>query len=251
MRIYPSTADISVIDQSEPDFASPRHSHPQAQLIYAVSGVVEVTTEAGSWVVPPSRAVWVPAAMPHATRSHGPVEFRALLIGPAAPGAPGERPLTCMVVEVTPLLRELILKLARVSKSASHDPDLIEAIIKLLMMELQFLPVAALSLPMPKTPELLFLCERVRADLTSTVSIEAAVTQLGMSRASFMRHFKTETAMSFGRWQQQARLLKALALLAEGRSILNVALDCGYDSPSAFTAMFRRSLGKTPSDYFG
>ena len=71
-----------------------------------------------------------------------------------------------------------------------------------------------------------------------------------MSRASFMRLFQRETGMSFLRWRQQARLLLALALLAEGQSILSVALACGYDSPSAFSAMFRRVLGKSPSEYF-
>ena len=247
MNVQPVTDHVAVISQSERHFASMRHSHPQAQLIYAVSGVVEVTTDTGTWVVPPSRAVWVPAGMEHETRSYGRVEFRALLIDSA--GA-WDLPEECLVVEVTPLLRELILKLARVSGAVDGSRDLIEAIISLLMMEMSFLPVAALCLPMPTTPALAQLCERLRADPAAAISIETAAAALGTSRASFMRHFKAETFMSFGRWQQQARLLKALALLAEGRPILTVALDCGYDSPSAFAAMFRRSLGKPPGNYF-
>ena len=73
---------------------------------------------------------------------------------------------------------------------------------------------------------------------------------LKMSRATFMRLFRRETKMSFGKWRQQARMLNALLLLAEGRSILDVALECGYESPSAFSAAFRRSLGQPPKSYF-
>ncbi|MFK0161479.1 helix-turn-helix transcriptional regulator [Rhizobium sp. NPDC090279] len=92
-------------------------------------------------------------------------------------------------------------------------------------------------------------CETMLGDLASTILIEEAATTLHMSRATPMRLFQRETGLSFGR-RRQARMLKALTLPAEGRSVLDVALDCGYDSPSAFSAMFRRSLGRSPRDYF-
>jgi AraC-like DNA-binding protein len=117
-------------------------------------------------------------------------------------------------------------------------------------MELSFLPVEALNLPTPNHPGLAQLCNRVRNNLADPLSIEDAASSLHMSRATFMRLFQRETKMSFGRWRQQARMLGALSLLAEGQSVLHVALACGYDSPSAFTAMFRRSLGHPPSSYF-
>jgi AraC-like DNA-binding protein len=56
--------------------------------------------------------------------------------------------------------------------------------------------------------------------------------------------------MSFGPWRRQALLLASLSRLAAGEPVTNIALDLGYDSPSAFTAMFRRTLGVTPSRYF-
>jgi AraC-like DNA-binding protein len=56
--------------------------------------------------------------------------------------------------------------------------------------------------------------------------------------------------MSFRAWRQQLRLLRGLELLAAGAPVTRVALDLGYESTSAFTAMFRRVLGTTPTAYF-
>ena len=238
---------IVVLSRDERRFASARHTHRQAQLIYAISGVVSVTTADGTWVVPPSRAVWVPAGIEHETKSHASVRFRALLMDPAeAEGLPG----ACAVVEVTPLLRELILRLAMLAE-APGDADFGRAVTRLLLMELSFLSVEPLNLPIPRHGRLARFCEWIRSDPARPMSLEEASGALHMSRSSFMRLFRRETGLNFAHWRQQARLLHALSLLAEGQSILAVALACGYDSPSAFSAMFRRSLGRSPSGYFG
>jgi len=237
---------VVVISQDAHCFASARHMHEEAQLIYAISGVVSVTTTDGTWVVPPSRAVWVPAGIEHETKSHARVQFRALLVDPAdVKGLPG----VCAVVEVKPLLRELILRLAALAERPG-SADLVGAVTRLLLLELSFLPVEPLNLPKPKHVQLARFCEWIQSDPARAVSLEEAASALHMSRSSFMRLFKRETDLSFAHWRQQARLLCALSLLAEGQSILNVALACGYDSPSAFSAMFRRSLGRSPSEYF-
>lgn len=237
---------IAVIAHDDRRFTSSRHSHKQAQLLYAVSGVISLTTDSGTWVVPPSRAVWLPPHLEHVTASHTSVQFRSLLIDVEGKDT---LPKECMVVEVTPLLRELILRLAGLVDKPDHK-KVAEAVIPLLLLELTFLPAQPLKLPLPKHPVLSAFCEIVLGDLASTTSIEEAAKGLHMSRATLMRLFQRETGLSFGRWRQQARMLKALTLLAEGRSVLNVALDCGYESSSAFSAMFRRSLGRPPRDYF-
>ncbi|MFT3999047.1 MAG: helix-turn-helix transcriptional regulator [Rhizobium sp.] len=237
---------VAVIAHDDRHFTSARHSHRQAQLLYAVSGVISLTTDNGTWVVPPSRAVWLPPNLEHVTASHTSIQFRSLLIDVEGKDT---LPKECMVVEVTPLLRELILRLA----GLVDKPDLREvadAVIRLLLLELTFLPAQPLNLPLPKHPALAAFCETMLGDLARTISIEEAADALHMSRATLMRLFQRETGLSFGRWRQQARMLKALTLLAEGRSILDTALECGYDSPSAFSAMFRRSLGRSPREYF-
>jgi AraC-like DNA-binding protein len=174
------------------------------------------------------------------------VKFRSLLIDTREmQGLPDE----CLVVAITPLLRELILKLADLAENPGSR-DRTDAVVRLLLMELSFQPAQPLNLPTPKHPGLAQICERLRNDLTETLSVEGAAAILHMSRATFMRLFKRETGVSFGHWRQQARMLAALAMLAEGRSVLDVAFECGYNSPSAFSAMFRRSLGCSPSAYF-
>ncbi|MGV1757088.1 AraC family transcriptional regulator [Rhizobium sp. A22-96] len=240
------TDDVAVIAHDDHRFSSPRHSHHQAQLLYAVSGVISLTTGSGTWVVPPSRAVWLPPNLEHVTTSHTSVRFRSLLIEAESNAA---LPKDCMVVEVTPLLRELILRLAELVDK-SDKQEMADAVIRLLLLELSFLPAQPLNLPMPTHAVLTEFCHRMRNELARELSVEQAAQQLHMSRATFMRLFQRETGLSFGKWRQQARMLKALTLLAEGRGILDVALECGYDSPSAFSAMFRRSLGRAPRDYF-
>jgi AraC-like DNA-binding protein len=58
-----------------------------------------------------------------------------------------------------------------------------------------------------------------------------------------------ETGMTFGAWRERLRLTAAVARLGEGEPVTAVAYDLGYQSPSAFIAMFRRSLGDTPGRY--
>lgn len=240
------TEGVAVIAHDQHRFSSPRHSHREAQLLYAVNGVVSLTTDSGTWVVPPSRAVWLPPNLEHATASHTNVQFRSLLIDThGIPALPNE----CMVVEVTPLLRELILRLASLVGMPERR-EIAEAVVGLLLLELTFLPAQPLNLPLPKHAALAEFCDRICNDLGSDISVEQAAHELHMSRATFMRLFQRETGLSFGRWRQQARMLRALMLLAEGKTILDVALECGYESPSAFSAMFKRSLGRSPRDYF-
>lgn len=240
------TDEIAVIAHDGHRFSGPKHSHGEAQLLYAVSGVVSIKTDKGTWVVPPSRAVWLPPKLEHETSSHAGVQFRSLLIDTSEiQGLPDE----CLVVAITPLLRELILKLANLAENPGSR-DRTDAVVRLLLMELSFQPAQPLNLPTPNYPKLALICERLRHNLAKSLSLEEAAATLNMSRATFMRLFKRETGMSFGHWRQQARMLDALTMLAEGRSVLDVALDCGYNSPSAFSAMFRRSLGSPPSSYF-
>ncbi|WP_322514501.1 helix-turn-helix transcriptional regulator [Rhodopseudomonas palustris] len=246
MPVQAVTDHVAVLSQDAPRFASLRHSHSQAQLIYAISGVVSVTTADGTWVVPPSRAVWVPAGIEHDTRSHSAVQFRALLVESSeAKGLP----VVCTAIEVTPLLRELILRLAVIADAPGRK-EFRCAVTQLLLLELARLPVEPLSLPTPSHAQLARFCDQIRGEPARSIALVDAARALHMSRASLMRLFQRETGMSFLRWRQQARLLHALSLLAEGQSVLNVALACGYDSPSAFSAMFRRSLGRSPSAYF-
>lgn len=228
-------------------FFIPPHAHKRSQIIYASSGVMRVQTPQGAWVVPPHRAVWVPAGVVHDVRMAGAVAMRTLYI---VPDVVRTLPDECCVVAVTPLLRELILR--AVELPLLYDESGAEGrLMALILDELRVLPVLPLNLPMPTDPRLLRICRAILDGPGDTRTLGAWGRQVGASGRTLARGFVRETGMTFGRWRQQARLLEALTRLAHSQSVTTIALDLGYDSPSAFTSMFRRALGRTPSAYFG
>ncbi len=207
---------------------------------------MQVTTRLGSWVVPPGRGVWVPAKVVHSLRITGQVAARTLFIDPLARA---DLPAQCQVVQVSPLLRELIISAMEIAPgypSGGRD----ERIMELILDELRVLPSLPLHLPEPREASLLALCRHIQATLAQPWTLEQAAERLNVSGRTLSRRFQRETGLRFGDWVRRARLLAALNALAIGRSVLEVALDLGYDSPSAFSAMFRRVLGVAPSDYF-
>jgi AraC-like DNA-binding protein len=222
------------------------HAHPRHQLIHASSGVMRISTAQGAFVVPPHRAVWMPAHEVHDVRMAGAVAMRTLYVAPETV-APVSR--QCCVVAVSPLLRELILRAT--SLPLLYDEGGAEGrVMALILDELRVLPVLPLALPMPSDARLLKMCRAMLDDPSDTSTLAGWGKRIGASSRTLARSFQRETGLSFARWRQQARLLEALSRLAQGHSVTTVALDLGYDSPSAFTSMFRRALGRTPSTYF-
>jgi len=228
-------------------FAIPRHCHDRAQLIYAIAGVMRVTTDDGTWVVPPHRAVWVPAGEMHEIRHCGVVAMRTLYIDRAAAAALPQR---CGVVEVLPLLRELILAATEQDPGRADPSGRYPLLEQLILHELATLPVMPLHLPLPRDKRLAAICTALLAAPETNDTLDDWADRVGASRRTLARHFQVETGMSFGNWRQQLRLIEALSRLAAGQPVTVVAQDLGYDSPSAFTAMFRRTLGRAPSRYF-
>lgn len=221
------------------------HCHERAQLLYAASGLIQVRTPDGEWLVPPLRAVWVPSGTEHSVRMMTAVAMRSLFIDPAAtPGAP----VHCTVVEITPLMRELIMQAARepVERLATRRSALLA---DLLLDEFSRLPSLPLHLPLPREARLRRVCEAILARPDLTLTLEQWGDRAGASARTLTRLFLAETGMTYGAWLRQARLSAAIARLAQGASVVRVADQLGYRSASAFIAMFRRALGSTPSRY--
>lgn len=223
------------------------HTHERAQLLYAVQGVMRVTTAAGVWVVPPQRAVWIPPGIEHHVQAQGtPLSLRSLYIRDDVLAG---LPEACCVVTVSPLLRELIL-------TAMSLPDVVPAdspsarLVQVLLDRIEGLPVAPLHLPIAADRRLRRIAETLLADPADPRTLADWAQGIGASERTLARLFTRETGMTFGQWRQQVRLLAALARLASGDSVTDVAFDLGYASQSAFIAMFRRTLGKTPGRYF-
>ena len=227
-------------------YSSDHHWHARGQLVYACDGVVKVTTEQGAWIVPQHRAVWIPAKIEHQIESAGAFSMRSLYIQDDP-----ELKLSdvCGVVGVSPLLRELIL-------TAAEAPQLYDVsgrdsrVMDLILDEVRSLPVEPLHLPEPTDSRLRQITAALRENPADTRTLEAWGRVAGASPRTLARLFSAETGMTFRQWQQQARLLGGLMRLAKGEPVTAVALDVGYENPSAFISMFRRTLGVTPGRYF-
>ncbi|WP_341912901.1 helix-turn-helix transcriptional regulator [Ferrovibrio terrae] len=228
------------------------HSHERGQLIYATTGVMRVSTapkdkeNGGTWVVPPQRALWIPPGIAHEIHMSGAVAMRTLYIAAdTAAALPG----SCQVIEVSDLLRALIL--AAMEEPVEYEAGSRgEAIAQLLLHELRGVAVVPLHLPLPQDARLQAVCRLMLDRLSDNTDIETLAREAGMSSRSLARLFQRETGLGFQAWRQQARLAEALAQLSGGKPVALVARDLGYASPAAFTAMFRRSLGITPGRYF-
>lgn len=223
-----------------------RHRHVRAQLVYASRGVMRVDTPSGLWIVPPVRAVWIPAGVDHEISVSTNICMRTLFLD-----AELSRPLPreCRTIEVSPLLRELILRIVEMGNDASCS-KMVDLAGALLIEEMNAPNIRSLHLPLPRDPRLVRVCRNILADPADNKSCAQWGETAGASVRTLERLFQKETGLSFGAWRRQARLLASLEHLAAGKPITNVALDMGYRSPSAFTAMFRRSLGRPPSDMY-
>jgi AraC-like DNA-binding protein len=228
------------------DFEVTPHRHARAQFLHGSSGVMTIRTGHGAWVVPPQEAVWIPAGVEHSLRMIGPVSTRSLYVQPEVATA---MPTTCQVFAISPLMRELLL--AAVDLPVDYVEDSRDGLLMALALhELQRLQPLPLSLPFPADAKLGRRCQKFLARPNAGDQIDRWAESLAMSRRSFTRFFKKETGMSFAHWARQACLLAALRRLALGEAVTTLALDLGYESPAAFTTMFKKSLGVPPSRYF-
>lgn len=224
----------------------PAHRHRRAQLIYGISGAISVVTERGVWVVPGTRGAWIPAGLTHSMTCAGGVAMRTLYI---EPGSAGHLPTSPTVVSVPPLLRELIDEATRLP--VEYDREGRDGkVMELLLLSLTPRPIPALHLPVPDGAPLAELCAAIQRDPAARWTTPHAAAHAHMSPRSLQRRFPAATGMSLARWVQQARLVHAVTLLARGTPVTAVASGVGYDTPSAFTAMFRRTLGAPPTAYF-
>ena len=246
--INPDIASTPVvgIDENYPALAGSFHRHRRAQLVYAAEGTIKVTTEAGSWVVPPQRAVWIPGDNLHKVDSRRPFRLSTVYFDiNRFCGLPEK----VSVLSITLLVRELILATTQLPPNWSLEgPE--GRLVFVLVDQLNTLPILPLALPTARDKRVLKVCEALQAAPSDNRSLEMWAIAVSASPRNLARLFVRDTGITFGAWRQQLRLLYALEALAEGQQVTQVALNLGYESVSAFGAMFRSALGKTPGRYF-
>lgn len=224
----------------------PLHFHNRDQLVYASRGVMTIRTRDGAWVVPPHRAVWIPAEIPHTITMSGLVAMRTLYLKPKLAK---NLPRNCCVINVSGLLKELILHacsmhaLKQTVRWQSH-------LLAVILHQLEAAPTIPLQLPHLSDPRLVRIAEILMSNPRDGRTLAQLCRATGAGKRSVERLFQREVGMTFGKWRQQLRLMRGMQLLAEGAKVTHAALESGYNTPSAFVSMFRKTLGVTPTSYF-
>lgn len=240
-------APVTVLATDQPARTRfPPHAHSSAQLIYAISGVMIVRSAAGSWVVPTGRAVWLPGDIRHEIEIACDVQIRTVYV---AAGARDKLPDSCQVILVSALLRELIVAAVSIRPAGDYGGRE-QRMLQLILDEICIAEPLHLHVPMPRHPALVELCAELIAQPSLEATMQDWANRANMNPRTFARAFQRETGMTHGSWCRHTRVLLSLPQLASGASVLDVALEHGYESPSAFTAMFRKVLGVAPTEYF-
>jgi AraC-like DNA-binding protein len=221
------------------------HAHPWGQLIYAVSGTMQVLAGNMLWLVPPTRALWAPAGVVHAIEMRGAVAMRTIYV-------PVERssglPAHSHAIDVEPLLREVILHIVGLrllrTDEAAHQ-HMAQVFLDLVAAA----PSLPLFVPMPRDARAQSVARTLQDDPAAEAKIDAVARKAGASVRTLQRLFREETGMRFVEWRQRLRLLHAIALLEQDASVTQAGAAAGYASTSAFIAAFRQQMGETPSRY--
>lgn len=226
-----------------PGFLVPEHAHGADQVIFATRGVMEISAGSSLWVIPPQFAVWIPAKTSHRIRMPRAVSMRTLYLRPGtAPRMPSE----CAVLHVAPLLREVIVEIVRLGALKTRNP-LHNAFLEVLVSLLADASPIPTGLMLPRDPRALKAARDSLAD--PSLAVARLCRSAGLSARTMERIFRREVGVSFEAWRRQARLMRGIELLAGGSTVKEAAFAVGYQNPSAFVQMFRKTLGSTPKEW--
>ncbi|MEU5974172.1 helix-turn-helix transcriptional regulator [Streptomyces sp. NPDC047315] len=218
------------------------HSHSQHQLAWSSRGVISVAVDDTFWVLPPTRALWIPAGVVHQPGATREAVLSSLYFRPELCTVDWSEPTP---VAVDGLLARLIVHLGR--DDLADDARLrAEAVVPDLLHPL---PAAPIDVPSPHDERVRAVVDALLADPADPRTLDAHARAIGVSRRTLTRLFVHDTGMHFDRWRTHARLRAALPLLAEGQPVSRVAHAVGYATASAFLAAFRRTVGTSPSRY--
>jgi AraC-like DNA-binding protein len=233
------------VDFADYEAEGVRHQHPQGQLVLALHGAVTCRAESGVWIVPPDCGIWIPGGIPHSNQVTSNARLTYLFVEPGAAMLPAE----CCTLSVSPMLREMIHRVADLSDGDAPDAH-VERIMRVMLDELALMPRERLELPVSDHPKVALIAAALLADPSDRRTLGQWAEHVALSERSLKRLMVQETGLSFGRWRRQLHLVIALRELAGGAPVQRVANDLGYESTTAFIVMFKKAFGTTPSRYF-
>lgn len=230
------------------------HQHPWAQVAMSSTGVIRMTAAHSTYIVPPTRALWIPPGVEHVVTVLEDAEIRTLYVDPGATlgdrgRADGPEWQACRVLEVSSLLRELVAALDDAPGESDPTPREL-GLGALVLDELSRASRVRLGVDLPADPRLRGLCEAVLDAPARWSSLDDLAAHAGASARTVARLFRSELGTTFQQWRQQVLLAHALSLAARRVPMATIAAELGYASASAFTAMVKRSVGAPPSRFF-
>jgi AraC-like DNA-binding protein len=222
------------------------HQHPEGQLSIVADGLLIISVEGASLMLPPRRIGWIPPKTVHAGASYGTrMGWVAYLHRSLCARLP-KRPT---ILKLTPLTEALFARICDASKKETSDGAPGDKLMDVLLDELQAAESEELQLPIPSDPRLADLAAALIHNPSDSRSLYDCARSIGFSERSLSRHFRSETKMSFVEWRTMARMKRALEQMAEGWSVTDTSIAVGYDSVSSFISQFRRTFGATPAHY--
>jgi AraC-like DNA-binding protein len=225
----------------------PFHEHEEGQLTFAASGMVQIHTDAGVWLVPPQLAAWVPAGVRHRLETMTEAELWMVHCDPAAVKV-WNVPTSldrAFALRVTPLLRSLL------DEAVSIDPasDKAELVVRLMLYELTAMPDAPTFLPLPTSPLGRRVADLVVADRQNQMDLVEIASRAATSVRTISRLFPTETGLTLKAWRQRARIVRTIERLAQGDAPAEIAREAGFASTAAYSYAFRQITATTPTAF--
>ncbi|WP_146647083.1 AraC family transcriptional regulator [Labilithrix luteola] len=226
----------------------PAHQHRRGHLVYAATGVLSIVSSAGSWIAPRTRVAWTPAGFSHHHEAHGHTDMRILFLDDATAKRLPKHPA---VLAVSPLVREVLLVLTddAGSRGAQRSRVAQHRLAEVVVDELRLAPDQPLHLPEPRDARLRALTALLHKDPSLNETLARLGKRIGASERTLTRLFHDEVGMNFRQWRAQLRLHHALKLLADGSSVTDTALACGWSNPTSFIETFTSLLGETPGRF--
>ena len=203
-----------------------------------VEGALSVTNNFGAWTAPAGCSAWIPAGTRHSITPLPRARTRTVYL------SSGLIRSACAVLEVTPLVRAIVDHVC--DTQSSRDSAAAKHVLAVLRDQLPHQRELPLFVPTLKSPLALGVAAALTSDPADTPRLRDLATELGVSNRTLERAFIADAGMPLGEWRQRVRISHAIALLAAGGAVKDIALEVGYETPSAFVSAFKKFVGTTP-----